>query len=87
MLRDCTHRRENPQRLHNLEELDTMEDIVKETPQIYVALDKCQANHQGVVVEVEGKIIMQSIYVFIDPGSTHSYITPKVVEGYSLIKM
>ena len=32
------------------------------------------------MVEVLGKIIEQSVSVLVDPGSTHSYITPRVVE-------
>ena len=32
------------------------------------------------MVEVEGNIAKQSISILIDPGSTHSYITPKIVE-------
>ena len=32
------------------------------------------------MVEVEGEIVEETVYVFIDPGSTHNYITPRVVE-------
>ena len=32
------------------------------------------------MVEVAGKIVEQSISILIDPSSTHSYITPRVVE-------
>ena len=32
------------------------------------------------MVEVKGKIIEHSISILIDHGSTHSYITPKIVE-------
>ena len=32
------------------------------------------------VVEFVGKIVEQSVSVLIDLGSTHSYITPRVVE-------
>ena len=32
------------------------------------------------MVEVTGKIVEQSIYILIDPSSTHSYITPRVVD-------
>ena len=30
--------------------------------------------------EVEGKISKQSVSILIDPESTHSYITPKIVK-------
>ena len=32
------------------------------------------------MLEVVGKIVEQSISILIDYGSTHSYITPRVVE-------
>ena len=32
------------------------------------------------MVEVVGNIVEQSVSILIDPGSTHSYITPRVVE-------
>ena len=32
------------------------------------------------MVEVVGNIVEQSVSILINPGSTHSYITPKVVE-------
>ena len=39
-----------------------------------------QVDHQSTVVEVAGKIVEQSVSILIDPGSTHSYITPRVVD-------
>ena len=32
------------------------------------------------MVEVAGNIVEQSISILIDLGSTHSYITPRIVE-------
>ena len=46
---------------------------------IYATLEDRQTDHQSTVVEVAGKIVEQSISILIDPGSTHSYITPRVV--------
>ena len=63
-----------------------MEDIARATPKIYAALDNHQAYHRSIVVEVEGKISKQSISVLINLGSTHSYVSPKVAENYSLGK-
>ena len=39
------------------------------------------------MVEVEGKIAKQSVSVLIDPGSTHNYITPKIVEMCAFKKL
>ena len=32
------------------------------------------------MVEFVGKIVEQSVSILIDPGSTHSYISPRLVE-------
>ena len=39
------------------------------------------------MVEVEGKIVEQSVSILIDPGSTHSYIYPRVVDICDLKKV
>ena len=39
------------------------------------------------MVEVVGKIAEKSIFVLIDPGSTHSYIIPRVVENCAFKKL
>ena len=39
------------------------------------------------MVEVVGKIVEQSVSIFIDPGSTHNYITPRVVESCAFKKV
>ena len=64
-----------------------MGQVARAVPRIYVALEDHQADHQSTVVEVTSKIIKQSFSIFIDPGSTHSYITPRVVEICSFEKV
>ena len=79
MLTCYPHWKENTQGLHKLEETITVEEMARETPQIYEALDNYQAYHQSVLVEVGGNIAKKSISVLIDLGSTHSYVSLKVV--------
>ena len=50
-------------------------------------LEECQEDHQSTMVEVEGKIVENSVSILIDPGSTHSYITPRVVDICSFKKL
>ena len=38
------------------------------------------------MVEFAGNIVEQSVSILIDPGSTHSYITPRVVENCAFKK-
>jgi hypothetical protein len=53
---------------------------------IYASLDKKQVEFQSHMIEVEGKINDQPIYILIDSGSSHSYIDPKLVEIFHLSK-
>ena len=39
------------------------------------------------MVEVTGKIVVQPVSILIDPGSTHSYIAPRVVDICSFNKV
>ena len=83
MLKDCPHWKHKPEGLHILEETVIVEDMERETPQIYAALDIHQADHQSIVVEVAGKIAKQYISILIDLGYTHSYITPYIVDIFA----
>ena len=38
------------------------------------------------MIEIEGKIYMHFVSIFIDPGACHSYISPVMVEKCSLQK-
>ena len=80
MLRNCPHRNGNVSQAHNIQEAKTVAQVARTVPRIYAALEDRQEDHQSNVVEVEGKIAKQSVSILIDPGSTHNYITPKIVE-------
>ena len=64
-----------------------MSQVARVVPRIYIALEDLQEDHQSTVVEVVGNIVEQSVSILIDPGSTHSYITPIVVENCALKKV
>jgi hypothetical protein len=85
-LRDFLCEREDPRGLYNLESLGTVEDMVRETPRIYVALEDQEVDHQSTVIKVEGKIAKQSISILIDLGSNHSYVMSRIVEVCCLAK-
>jgi hypothetical protein len=53
-------------------------------PQIYVALDNNQADHQASVVEIEGMISNHLVFVLINPGSNLIYIAPKAIDKCKL---
>ena len=64
-----------------------MGQVAMIVPRIYAALEDCQVDHQSTVVEVEGKITKQTVSVLIDPRSTQSYITPRIVDICSFKKL
>ena len=63
-----------------MQEAETMGQVARAIPRIYAALEDRHADHQSTMVEVAGNIVEQSISILIKTGSTHSYITPTVVE-------
>ena len=65
---------------YNIQEAETVDQVARVVPRIYVALEDRQVDHQSTMVEVVDNIDEQSISILIDPGSTHSYITPRVVD-------
>ena len=65
---------------HNIQEAKIVGQVARAVPRIYAALEDHQEHHQSTMVEAAGNIIEQSVSFFIDPGSTHSYVTPRVVE-------
>ena len=45
-----------------------------------------EEGHNSTMVEVEGEIVEQNVFVLVDPGLTHNYITPGLVEMCTLKK-
>jgi hypothetical protein len=62
-------------------------DVGKILHRINAAIYGRQADHQSLVVEIEGKINDTRISILIDPGATLTYITPNVVESNKLKKL
>ena len=86
MRRNCPLENESARPAYNIQEVETVGQVEKEVPSIYAALEDCQADHQSTMVEVVGKIVEQSISILIDPSSTHSYISPRVVPEVCALK-
>ena len=70
--------------VHNVQWADTVEDMNKSMPRIYVALDNKQAEFQFDMIEVEGKINDQPIAILIDSGASHSYLDPEMAERFHI---
>jgi hypothetical protein len=82
--RDCPHRGEKGKVVHNVQRVEIVEDMGRNVPRIYAALDNKQAKYQSHMIEVEGMINNQTLAILIDLGATHSYIDPNMVESLQL---
>ena len=82
MFRDCPHRGEKVRIVHNVQQAEIVEEMGRNVPRIYVALDKNQAEYQSHMIEVEGMINNQTIVILIDSRAIHGYIDPKMVESF-----
>ena len=80
MRKYCPLENESAKPAYNIQGAEIVGQVARAIPRIYVALEDRQADHQSAVVEVAGNIVEQYISILIDPGSTHSYITPRIVE-------
>ena len=80
MCRNCPLENESARPAYNLQGVETVGQVARAVSRIYAALEDRQADHQSTVVEVAGKIVEKFVSILTNPGSTHSYITPRVVE-------
>ena len=87
MHRNCPLENEYVRKAHYIQEAKTVGQVARSIPRIYAALEDLQEDHQSTVVEAEGKIAKQYVFVLIDPVSTHGYISPKIVEICALKKL
>ena len=76
----CPLEKESARPTYNIQGAKIVGQVARAVPRIYVALEDHQVDRQSTVVEVAGKIVEQSISILIDPGSTHNYITPRVID-------
>ena len=63
-----------------------MEDMGRNVPRIYAALDNKQVEFQSHMIEVEGMINNRPFVILIDSGASHSYVDPRVVESFHLMR-
>ena len=87
MRRTCPLENESARTTYNIQEIETVGQVARTVFRIYATLEDRQADHKSSVVEVVGKIVEQFVSVLIHPRSTHSYITPRVVEICSFKKL
>jgi hypothetical protein len=70
--------------VHNIQKVETMEDMGISIPRIYATLDNKQVEYQYPMIEVEGKIDNDPIEILIDYGASHSYINANIAKRFHL---
>ena len=80
MHKNCPLENESSRLAYNIQEAEIVGQVSRVVPRIYAAREGLQADHQSIVLQVAGNIVEKFVSILIDPGSTHSYITPRVVE-------
>jgi hypothetical protein len=68
--------------VHNVQQVATVEDMGRNVPRIYTALDNNKVEFYSHMIEAEGKINDRPIAILIDSGASHSYLDPKMVERF-----
>jgi hypothetical protein len=82
--RNCPHKNGKVRVVHNVQQVETMEDMGSRIPIIYAALDNKKVEFQSHLIEVEGMINNQPISILIDSGAIHSYVDHRMVESLQL---
>jgi hypothetical protein len=66
--------------VHNVQQVETIEDMGSSIPRIYAGLDNKQEEYQSHMIEVEVMINNHPFTILIDSRDSHSYIDPRMVE-------
>ena len=77
--RNCPLENKNEGQVPSTQEAKTVGQEAGTIPKICAVLEDHQVGHNSTMVEVEGEIAEQTIFVLIYPRSTHGYITPRLV--------
>ena len=64
----------------NMQEASTVGDVARNIPRINATLEDLQVDYQPMMIELEGKLILQPVSILVDPGAILSYVNHKIVE-------
>jgi hypothetical protein len=84
MCRDYPQRGDKVRTAYSVQQAVIVEDLGRNVPRIYTALDNKQIEFQSHVIEVEGKITDQPNVILIDSGYSHNYLDHNMVERFQL---
>lgn len=84
--KDCPQNQGGRPQIYSSQEKHIVGDVGQSVPRIHGTVDNKQVGHQASVIEMDGKICDQVIYVMIDLGSNHTYVGPDFMDKCSLSK-
>ena len=84
--KDCPHKNDKVRYVHNVKQVEIVEEMGSRVQRIYGALDNKQDEFQSHMIEVEGMINNHTFIILIDSWASHSYIDPSVVEILNLLR-
>jgi hypothetical protein len=73
--------------VHNVQQAKIVEDVGSRMPRIYADLNNKKDEYHSHMIEVEGMINNHPFTILIDLGAIHSYIDPRVVESFHLLRI
>ena len=83
-MRDCPQNQGGRPQIYSAQEAQNVGDVGQSIPHIYAALDNKQAEHQASIIQMDGKLCDQVIYILIDPVSNYSYVSLDLVDNCGL---
>ena len=63
-----------------MQEASTVGDVARIIPRINASLEDHREYYQPTMIELEGKLLSQSISILVDLGAILSYVNPKIIE-------
>ena len=76
--KNCPQRARNDT-IANLQEASIIGDVAQNIPRINATLEDRQVDYQPIMIELEGKLLSQSVSILIDAGEIICYVSPKIV--------
>jgi len=66
--------------IYSAQEAQTIGDVGRSIPHIYVVLNNRQVDHRESIIDMDGKICDKVVDILIDPKYNYSYVNPDLVD-------
>lgn len=83
---DCPHQKNEVQKFTIPKKSQTLGDVAQSLLIIYAVVENLHEDHHASIIEMEGELCNQIIFIFIDPSSNYNYIILELMEKCKLAK-